>query len=215
MPASLQPVLEAALVKRWTRQAEQRKAGHTKVEGEKDTEGQKKAAPQSTRSILQVSDVDGEAALTAVRAAFNLAEVRAVLDNTKYAAQELSAKIDTLTPDDAAKIVAAWHQLGCRNAQIANYGMVLSAVLGCNNNPLLLGVDAAAKAALFYIVKYVSKDALEPLESLSILCDVKEYTDKWPSVADDAGPERQALRTNTQAAMAAALLQDLPAWQNS
>ena len=109
-----------------------------------------------------------------------------MLQQTEYAAHHVRSRLADLSEEDAQKICFQWQHLNCRNAQIASYSDVLSSLLGCNNNPILLGVDTAAKAALFYLIKYVTKDSTQPCESASVLIDAKEHCDKWESTAEDA-----------------------------
>jgi hypothetical protein len=52
---------------------------------------------------------------------------------------------------------------------------------------LVLGSDVCAKAALFYLVKYMTKDSAEMNASLSVLADARRHMDKYPSTAEDSG----------------------------
>ena len=70
----------------------------------------------------------------------------------------------------------------------------MSALFGCNNNPVVLGAEVAAKAALFYMIKYVCKDTVERNVALSVIHDARQHTAKWGSTAEDKDtPERLAL----------------------
>lgn len=145
---------------------------------------------QPARCVTSYKQIDGEQAQKVVREAFALEEVARLMEGPNaYAYEELEARVAALTDEEAAMITFQWQQLGCRNAQVAHYGEVLSAVLGCNNNPVLLGADQQAKAALFYLIKYVTKDSVALHDALALLHDVKEHVDKWPSKAE--GPDRE------------------------
>ena len=44
-----------------------------------------------------------------------------------------------------------------RNGKVVDFNSVLTSVLGCNSNLLLLGSQAQSKAALFYIGSYITR----------------------------------------------------------
>mmetsp|Transcript_9110 Transcript_9110/g.21562 ORF Transcript_9110/g.21562 Transcript_9110/m.21562 type:complete len:818 (+) Transcript_9110:275-2728(+) len=96
----------------------------------------------------------------------------------------------------ALQIVLAWNRLPCRNAQVAVYSDVLTFLFGCNNDPVHLGTSAAAKAAMFYLVKYITQDSVALNTALSILKDAKKHVDKWKSTAEDAttNPHRPSIQ---------------------
>ena len=75
------------------------------------------------------------------------------------------------------------------------YSDVLTFLFGCNNNPVHLGASAAAKSAMFYLVKYITKDSTALNAALSILKDAKKHVDKWTSTALDAhsNPQRPSI----------------------
>jgi hypothetical protein len=70
---------------------------------------------------------------------------------------------------------------------VVEYNPLTSALLGCNTNVSLLGSDAQAKAALSYLIKYVTKPPAELAHSLSLLYHFRKYVQQCPSVADDSG----------------------------
>ena len=73
---------------------------------------------------------------------------------------------------------------------------MLTFLFGCNNDPVHLGASAAAKAVMFYLVKYITKDSVALNTALSILKDAKKHVDKWKSTAEDAttNPHRPSIQ---------------------
>ncbi len=111
-----------------------------------------------------------------------------------------------------------------RNGLVVDYNPVQSAVLGCNTNASILGSDAQAKAALCYLLKYVTKPPAELAHSLSLLHHARRTIELYPSKAKDSG---STIRTGIHylnkivnklcgaieisAPMAAAAIQGMPA----
>ena len=56
-----------------------------------------------------------------------------------------------------------------RNGGVVNYSPTASAVLRCNTAAYHLGGNEQAKATLFYLIKYITKDAMTPTTSLSLI----------------------------------------------
>ena len=174
--------------------------------------------------VERPTDIDGARALAVVHEVFETASVKELLNEAAETSDELRGAIgaigraveDMSMPEASVKeqqrvaqrIVFAWRRLPCRNAQVAAYNDVLCCLLGCNNNPVHLGADVAAKAAMFYLVKYVTKDSTELNTALSVLVDANQHVDKWKSSADDVetNPNRRSIHlaervSNTNGAM--------------
>ncbi len=80
-----------------------------------------------------------------------------------------------------------------RNGRFATCNQVLTCVTGSNTATYVLGSAEVAKAVLFYLVKYLTKTALDNTISIAIVAAVNEKNKKYPSVADDAeSAERNA-----------------------
>ena len=60
-------------------------------------------------------------------------------------------------------------------------------MLGCNTAPYLLGSGSAARSALFYLTKYLSKDAVRLSTCISVLLDARQHIKCFASVAADTG----------------------------
>ena len=75
------------------------------------------------------------------------------------------------------------------NAKVVTFSPALSAILACNTDIEPLGTFAQAKAAIFYLVKYITKDGNDLANVLSLIEAAKDHCIKYPSRADDAGTE--------------------------
>ncbi|EFX64429.1 hypothetical protein DAPPUDRAFT_118188 [Daphnia pulex] len=76
-----------------------------------------------------------------------------------------------------------------QNGLVVDYSPVQSAVVGCNTNASLLGSDAQTKAALCYVLKYVTKPPAELAHTLSLLHHARRTIEVHPSRAADTGTE--------------------------
>jgi hypothetical protein len=97
---------------------------------------------------------------------------------------EDQAQFDALDLTDQDKLNRA---LTGRNGLVVEYSPVASAVLGCNTNASVLGSDAQSKAALCYLLKYVTKPPAELAHSLSLLYNARKIVEQYPSRAEDSG----------------------------
>jgi hypothetical protein len=97
-------------------------------------------------------------------------------------------KYDALSSDDQKRLRSV---LPSRNGMVVEYNPLTSALLGCNTNVSLLGSDAQAKAALSYLIKYVTKPPAELAHSLSLLYHCRKDVQQNPSVADDSGTDQR------------------------
>jgi len=76
-------------------------------------------------------------------------------------------------------------KLDKRNGYIADYSPILTTVLGCHTNALLLGSSGKSKGASHYIGPYVSKNKTSLGESLDLIWDAMQHAKLFPSVAED------------------------------
>jgi len=77
--------------------------------------------------------------------------------------------------------------LHCRNGKLVQYNLAFTALTGSNTAPYFLGTVEQSRAAMFYIVKYVTKDKTPLAACLPVLMDAKRHIDKYPSVAENTG----------------------------
>jgi hypothetical protein len=109
------------------------------------------------------------------------------------------------------------------NENVVPFNDIISASIGCNTCLEPLGSREQAKAAVFYQLKYITKQLTEITNTLSVLYQSKKLVNKYPSKADDSGtPERNAAyllnkvintlstQTEVSAMMAAASLMGMP-----
>jgi hypothetical protein len=92
---------------------------------------------------------------------------------------------DTAMMHDCLKSIAK--KLPCRNSSIVMFNPTLTSLTGSNTAAYFLGMLEQARGALFYLVKYLTKDKTELSASLVVLLDACKQVDQYPSVADDAG----------------------------
>ena len=78
-----------------------------------------------------------------------------------------------------------------RNKKNTDYNPTLTALRGCNTAIYLLSGEAAAKAALFYIMEYMTKNPTELSCTVSLALAAKSNIDAHPSKADDTGTEKR------------------------
>lgn len=78
-----------------------------------------------------------------------------------------------------------------RNGLISEYNPAVSALLGCNTNVSNLGSDSQAKAALCYILKYITKPNALLDRSISLVYHAREQIKIFPSQAEDTGTEQR------------------------
>jgi len=78
-----------------------------------------------------------------------------------------------------------------RNGYVVQYNPLLTAILGCNTNSLLLGSTEQSKGAAFYIGPYINKNKNPLIDSLDIVLESIEHARKYPSTADDTGTDKR------------------------
>lgn len=74
-----------------------------------------------------------------------------------------------------------------RNGSIVDVTTTVTAALGSNTASYLLGGIEQAKSAMFYLIKYLTKDAVALTNCLSIIRDSRIYVEQNPSTAEDTG----------------------------
>ena len=84
-----------------------------------------------------------------------------------------------------------YYHLKSGNGYIARFNPILLFAAGSNNAAMLLGSSKQGKAALFYIVNYVSKEKVEIAHCNSVLREAIKNTAKFPSRADNIGTDKR------------------------
>ena len=95
-------------------------------------------------------------------------------------------RLEACSPAEATLLVQGWRKLECANASFVEFFEVLTACLGCNTACYFLGGGESAKAAMYYMIKYVTKDSVELNALLSIVKHAREHIDVFTSRAADA-----------------------------
>ena len=114
---------------------------------------------------------------------------------------DVKARFEGITLSEKRALLMAFSHLRCRNARLTCYNHILTAVLRCNTAPYLLGARESSRAAMFYLVKYMTKDSVKLSASLSTLIDAKEHIEKWVSTAEDSGESLRTLKHFLQRAI--------------
>jgi hypothetical protein len=102
-------------------------------------------------------------------------------------------EMNVLPPAD--RRILAWEL--CRplvdDGYVVAFNLVMSAVLACNMALYHLGSKMQAKSTLFYLLKYMTKDATALANCLAALYEARRHVAQYPSKAADSGtPMRTA-----------------------
>jgi hypothetical protein len=91
----------------------------------------------------------------------------------------LKIKLDAMTIEDAENLHEQFKLLPCAEAMMVEFNEVLSFLTSSNTAPYLLGAGVACLAAMFYLVKYLDKEAGDPNVALSVLIDARDHVGKY------------------------------------
>ena len=139
-----------------------------------------KAKPDETRSVFR--SIAYEAKLYGVLAKF-FPKVQARIDEM-FTRNTIE---DTQMMHDCLKSIAK--KLPCRNSNIVMFNPTLTSLTGSNTAAYFLGMLEQARGALFYLVKYLTKDKTELSACLVTLLDARKHISNYPSVAENTGTE--------------------------
>jgi len=78
-----------------------------------------------------------------------------------------------------------------RNSAVVQTSPTLANCLGTNTNALLLGSLEQAKAILFYLLKYITKDSVQLASTVSVIKYAQDKKKEYGSLAEDAGTVRR------------------------
>lgn len=76
-----------------------------------------------------------------------------------------------------------------RNSKVVNFNPTLTALRGCNTAIYYISTGAAAKSAMFYLIKYLLKDPNPRALTLSIAKAARQDITAYPSVAENSGTD--------------------------
>lgn len=106
--------------------------------------------------------------------------------------EELAEDLRGMKDDDLAELYnSVSYTLKDRNGYVADYNVLLSALMGCNTNSMFLGSREQSKGALFYIGPYICKNLVEVVDAFDLLLEAQDYAKKYPSTADDANTKKR------------------------
>ena len=148
-------------------------------------------------NLAGLGDVRGtlspDEALRLFREAVQMASMLEYLDS-EYVARAFRERLERVTAEEAVTIVTAWRKLSCANANVAEYNDVLTNVLCCNNAVYFMGAGESARAAVYYLVKYITKDSVELQQALPLFSDALKHCQQYKSRAENEGTkERDAM----------------------
>ena len=112
-------------------------------------------------------------------------EVREELNRPEW--ESVRKGIQNASPDAFKRLIIVWGTMLCANAEVTAFSHVLSACVRCNTAHLQLGAREASRCAMFYMVKYLTKDSTALGSCLSTLLDVHRNAQRWESTAEDSG----------------------------
>ena len=103
----------------------------------------------------------------------------------------LDARIRALPRESQAWLARV---LPVQNGLVSCYNALLMVVTTCNQCSVPLGAAATAKAALFYLCKYVVKDGHKVAITATLFKMAQKYVTQYPSTAADAASEQRQLQ---------------------
>jgi len=106
---------------------------------------------------------------------------------------DLRLRLESLDPEQAKQFTA---RIKGRNGYVVEYNYVLSACLRSNTAPYPCGAAEAAKAALFYTVKYICKDKVRLANTLSMVHAAARHVTNYSSRAEDASTDPHRRKAN-------------------
>ncbi len=104
--------------------------------------------------------------------------------------RDIKMEIDALNDQNKTLLMQA---LAVRNGALVEFSPALTEYLGCNTAAYLLGSEEQARSALFYLVKYMTKDSVALGTSLPVIRQAMKHVNTHESHAADAGSDS---RTN-------------------
>ena len=112
--------------------------------------------------------------------------------------KEINQMIDHLlgmeTKDLQALYETVRHKLEGRNGYVVDFSPILTGVLGCHTNSLILGSLEQAKVGAHYVGPYVDKNKTPLAESLDVVYEAIEQAKKYPSIAENKGTNARFLQ---------------------
>ena len=78
-----------------------------------------------------------------------------------------------------------------RNGMVADFNVLLTALMSCNTNSLFLGSREQSKGALFYIGPYICKNGVQIIDSFDLLLEAQDYAKQYPSTAEDSSTDKR------------------------
>jgi hypothetical protein len=153
--------------------------------------------PSQPLTLTYLRSLNGNAAaeLKVFKAVLSLPRLQTVLKLHPAAVLET---LDALASDDQTEksrktihaiLLKLATTLVCRNGSLVQHNKVSTSLTGSNTAMYFMGAVEQARQAMYYVVKYITKNKV-PLEGcLSVLLDQRKKIDAYPSKAPDSGTD--------------------------
>ena len=106
----------------------------------------------------------------------------------------LKTKLAEINGEDARALLEEIRRLPCAEARVVEWSPELTHATCSNTAPYHLGAGKTALAAVFYLVKYLGKEAGSPNTALSILIDARDHISEYGSKGPDANSPQHFAR---------------------
>ena len=103
--------------------------------------------------------------------------------------EQLESELQGLKVEDLKRLYTHISKnLEDQNGYVADFNQLLTSLMGCNSNSLLLGSNEQSKGALFYVGPYICKTLVPIIDSFSfaLLLEAQGHAQNHPLRADDA-----------------------------
>jgi hypothetical protein len=107
---------------------------------------------------------------------------------------QLHPNLQDVLPDDVVERINSFNDnqqskfidsIKSQNCYLVEFSPIGSVCLQCNTNTTTLGASEQARAVLFYLLKYITKDATPLAQAVAMAAAARCHIDVYPSVAED------------------------------
>ena len=138
------------------------------------------------------ADETGANCVLAVHRIFEHRLLAEVISMPEFA--PLKQKLADISTLDARAFLREIQSLPCAEAAVVDWSPELTHATCSNTAPYHLGAGKTALAAMFYLVKYLKKEAGSPNTALAVLIDARDHINEYGSKGPDAGTPQHFAR---------------------
>ena len=138
------------------------------------------------------ADENGAKCVLAVQNIFRHRLLAEVISMPEFAS--LKKKLGEISAVDARAFLQETRSLPCAEATVVDWSPELTHATCSNTAPYHLGAGKTALAAMFYLVKYLKKEAGRPNIALAVLIDARYHIHEYGSKGPDAGTPQHFAR---------------------